>query len=567
MIALALAALMAAHPLTGLAANHAPAVPAHPLSGLTVNHAPAVPAQPLSSLTVNHAPAVPAHPLSGLTVNHGPAVVAHPLGNFTVNHYNGLRVLPGEIRNTAVVDYAELPTLQGEAGVDTDRSGDASPGERAAYAAATCGALARVQRLAVDGRPVPWRVDAASFDRVPGQGGLSTGRLTCALSAPATVSSTIVFSDGFLPDRIGWREITAIGEGVRLAPSGIAERSVSRELRSYPDDLLADPLDQRSATLRVAGAGAGATAERAPSLPALGIGGPIGEALGAVDRTFTGLIGGSSLTVPLGLLAVLLAVVLGAGHALIPGHGKTVMAAYLAGRRGRPRDAVVVGATVTATHTAGVLAVGLLISAFSTVAGESVLAWLGLASGLLIVLLGTRLLWTAIRTRHRPPGEAAHGHGHGHLTGSHEPGHATWVHGHGHGIGRGDGRGNGHGHLTAGHGHGHGHGAPGRAGLVGLGVAGGLVPSPSALIVLLGAAALGRTWFGVALVAAYGVGMAATLTATGLLLVKLAARLDRLALTRRGLAARVSGLAPVGTATMVVVLGTGLAVRSLAGAL
>jgi ABC-type nickel/cobalt efflux system permease component RcnA len=100
--------------------------------------------------------------------------------------------------------------------------------------------------------------------------------------------------------------------------------------------------------------------------------------------------------------------------------------------------------------------------------------------------------------------------------------------------------------------------------LVGLGVAGGLVPSPSALIVLLGAIALGRTWFGVALVTAYGLGMAATLTVTGLLLVKLVDRLERRAAKGRRLAARLSGLAPMGTAAMVIVLGTGLALRSVA---
>jgi ABC-type nickel/cobalt efflux system permease component RcnA len=100
---------------------------------------------------------------------------------------------------------------------------------------------------------------------------------------------------------------------------------------------------------------------------------------------------------------------------------------------------------------------------------------------------------------------------------------------------------------------------------VGLGVAGGLVPSPSALIVLLGAIALGRTWFGVALVLAYGVGMAGTLTATGLLLVKLAGRLSRVAARSRGVVARLSAFAPVGTAAVVMLLGLGLVLRSLIG--
>ncbi|MER5418553.1 hypothetical protein [Streptosporangium roseum] len=105
-----------------------------------------------------------------------------------------------------------------------------------------------------------------------------------------------------------------------------------------------------------------------------------------------------------------------------------------------------------------------------------------------------------------------------------------------------------------------------RRGLVGLGVAGGLVPSPSALVVLLGAIALGRTWFGIALVLAYGIGMAGTLTATGLLLVKLAGRLDGMAARGHGVAARLSSLAPIGTAAVVVALGLGLALRGLTGA-
>ncbi|MGW4471399.1 High-affinity nickel-transporter [Nonomuraea sp. NPDC004354] len=549
---------------------------------------------------------------------------AHPLGNFTVNHYDGLRVLPDRIENLAIVDRAELPTLQARPLVDTDGDGRVSAPERAAHAAAECAALATAQRLTVNGTARPWRVDTADLGYTPGQGGLPTSRLTCRLRADGE-PGTIGFANGFLTDRIGWREITAVAEGVRLARSTVPATSVSQELRRYPDDLLSSPLDQRTAALTVVrSAGAGPAA--APALPGvLPAGGPIGDALAALDRTFTGLVGATSLTVPLGILAVLLAAVLGAGHALIPGHGKTVMAAYLAGRRGRPRDAFVVGATVTVTHTAGVLAVGLLLTVFSGLAGESVLSWLGTAGGLLITAIGAglaRSAWRSFRTGTPPTPFHGHGHEHGHRHG-HE-------HGHRHGDGHGHGHGGGHGHEH-GHGHGHGHGdgdghghspqrtplpgdgtsprgtalldqtipakeaireegaigqegmtrledathpavreapvppSPGRRWLIGLGVAGGLVPSPSALVVLLGAIALGRTWFGVALVLAYGVGMAATLTATGLLLVTLAARLDRLARAGRALPARLSALAPGGTALLVVVLGLGLTVRSLGG--
>ncbi|MET8866190.1 sulfite exporter TauE/SafE family protein [Nonomuraea sp. NPDC004580] len=485
-------------------------------------------------------------------------VVAHPLGRFTVNHYNGLRVTPAHVRNLAVVDLAELPTVQAEPEVSAAGS---------AYAARRCAALAAAQRLQVAGRVVPWRVESAAFAYAPGEGGLRTSRLSCRLVAEVRASGAVTFTDGFEQDRLGWREITATGDGVRLTASSVPATSISQELRTYPDDLLTDPLDQRTATFTVshatdppppgsegnetaatppgshkadpgdalpggAGGGPGATL---PGGLGIEIGGPVGAALAALDRTFTALIGSDTLTVPLGLLAVGLAVVLGAGHALIPGHGKTIMAAYLAGRRGRPRDALVVGATVTATHTAGVLVVGLLLTVFTALAGETVLGWLGVASGALIALIGLRLLLT---TRHHP--EDHHEHTHPHTSG----------HGHGHG----------HGHTF---GRGHGHGGR-RGGLVGLGVAGGLVPSPSALIVLLGAIALGRTWFGVALVTAYGLGMAATLTVTGLLLVRLVDRLERRAAKGRRLAARLSGLAPMGTAAMVIVLGTGLALRSVA---
>ncbi|MET8003986.1 nickel/cobalt transporter [Nonomuraea glycinis] len=468
------------------------------------------------------------------------AAFVHPLGNFTVNHYNGLRVSADRVRNHAVVDLAELPTLQAAPDVDST------------YAARTCTALATAQSLKVDGRAVPWKVTRSAHAYAPGQGGLQISRLTCELVAETRVTGTVTFTDAFEQDRIGWREITATGDGVPLAHSSVPATSVSDELRRYPDDLLSDALDQRTATFATATPGGpddtGATAfggtdsgKSGVGISVIPVGGPLGDAFAALDRLFTGLVGADDLTVPLGLLALGLAVVLGAGHALIPGHGKTIMAAYLAGRRGRPRDAVTVGATVTATHTGTVLVVGLILSAFTTLAGESVLSWLGVASGLLIALIGLRLLLTT----HRPH---SHGHGHG------------YGHGHGHGHGDGDPHGNEH---RDGDGDPHGAGRGKRGfGLVGLGVAGGLVPSPSALIVLLGAIALGRTWFGVALVTAYGLGMAATLTVTGLLLVKLADRLEQRASAGRRLATRLSALAPLGTATMVVLLGAGLALRS-----
>jgi ABC-type nickel/cobalt efflux system permease component RcnA len=210
-----------------------------------------------------------------------------------------------------------------------------------------------------------------------------------------------------------------------------------------------------------------------------------------------------------------------------------VLAAYLAGRRGRPRDALVVGATVTLTHTGAVLVVGLLLSVSSALAGDRLLAYLGLASGLLIVTIGTTML---VRSRRRKP----HHHHH-------------------------------HGEDHHHHDHDHRHHHHGRLGLAGIGLAGGLVPSPSALVVLLGAIGLGRAGFGILLVLAYGLGMAGALTGAGLLLLAVQRRVSRAGWTAR-IAAR---LAPLGarfratgttaTAALVVLVGIGLTARALAG--
>jgi nickel/cobalt transporter (NicO) family protein len=366
---------------------------------------------------------------------------------------------------------------------------------------------------------------------------------------------------------------------VRILDSPLPSASVSDELRSYPNDLLSSPLDVRAATLRVT-PGDGGSASAAPAAGP----GPLDRITGHLTNLFTSLAGARNLTPVVGLLAVLLSLVLGASHAMLPGHGKTVMAAYLAGRRGSVRDAVLVGATVTATHTAGGLVLGLVVTVTSAVAGEGALRVLGVVSGLLVAVIGVGLLRTAWRARRRPmPADTelpalAHAHGHSHSHGhshghghSHDHGHS---HGHGHSHDHDPGQDGAYGHDQAhghhhehSHRHGHHHGPGhhhhhhyGRAGLVGLGVAGGPVPSPSALVVLLGAIALGRTWFGVLLVLGYGLGMAATLTAAGVLLIRLRHRLERLDIQRR--AARLNALLPLGTATLVLVVGLGMAARA-----
>ena len=480
---------------------------------------------------------------------------AHPLGNFTVNHYDGLRVEASRIVDTAVVDWAEIPTTQLAPDVDADGDSRTTPGERAGYAARRCAEVAGALHLTVDGAPSAFRSERSSFEFRPGVAGLQTARLSCRLVADARLESggTVVFRDGFEPDRVGWREITATAEGVHLEGSPVPSRSVSDQLRRYPDDLLASPLDVSEATLTVRpGAGRSTTGPGGITLAAPGL---AERTVGRVTDRFNELVGREELTVGVGLLAVALSVLLGASHALLPGHGKTVMAAYLAGRQGSARDAVVVGATVTVTHTAGVLVLGVGLSLSATLAGDAVLGWLGVVSGALVAVVGTGLLASALRGRHRAgPGHPAP-HSHGGRGHTHGPGGVDHHHG------PGDG-----------HDHHHHHGqAParrvGRRGLVGMGVAGGLVPSPSALVVLLAAVALGRTAFGVLLVLAYGLGMAGTLTIAGLVLVRVRDRLARRTGARwrpvAWVTSRWAGAVPFTTATLVIVVGLGLAVRSL----
>ncbi|WP_203711609.1 nickel/cobalt transporter [Asanoa siamensis] len=459
--------------------------------------------------------------LVGFVLLPAAPAAAHPLGNFSVNRYVGLTFHPDRVAAVVVADVAELPTLQ-----------DPAP---------TCAEAASALAVTVSGARLSWTVSSSALVLADGAGGLKTGRLDCRLSASAALPGAVTVSNEFRADRIGWRELTATGVGVRLVGSTVPSATVSDELRRYPDDLLSSPVDVRTAAFTAvldgsAVAAAGPVSGGGSGAAPLGLTGPLAGA----ERWLDSVVGGARLTPLVGLLAVLLALVLGAAHAALPGHGKTVMAAYLAGRAGRPRDAVAVGATVTLTHTGGVIALGLLLTTFAGVAGESVLGWLGVASGVLVAGIGVGALLSALRRRRAVGAGHSHGHRHSHGHGhSHGPGHA---HSHDH-------------HDGVVHRHSHG---PGKWGIAGIGVAGGLVPSPSALIVLLGAIALGRTAFGILLVFAYGLGMAATLTAAGLLLIRVR---DRFAGRLRGLL-RWQAAAPSATAALIVVVGLGLAGRA-----
>ncbi|MFF0385875.1 nickel transporter [Streptomyces sp. NPDC004286] len=569
-----------------------------------------------------------------------PAADAHPLGNFTVNRYDGLVAAPGELRVTHVEDLAEIPATQAKP--ELERLGTGR------WAELRCAEAARGSELTVDGRRVTLTVSTARAQLRPGQAGLDTLRLECAESAPLPKGATVSvgFHSAGVSSGPGWREITARGDRMTLSRSDVPRNSVSRELTTYPADLLSSPADTSAARLTLRPGGTALATERdAPGASVL----PRGA-----DRwtqALNDLVARRDLTLGFATLALLIAVALGAAHALAPGHGKTLMAAAAAARGGRARlrDVLPLAASVTVTHTLGVVALGLLVTAGSA-ATPSVVAWLGVASGALVLGAGANLVRRAWRVR---AGEVAHGHTHAHehvaesgagpteavavpvearalalVGGGHGDGahvhaahgasphvasphgaspHSGAVHGeaphgesshvpdhhhphshphdadHTHDHPHGDGHSPEHPHthphphkhpLVHTHGgHTHSHPtAPTLKGTILLGFAGGLVPSPSAVVVLVGAAALGQAWFGLLLVVAYGAGLALTLTAAGFAVVRLGAVAGRLLDRTPGrpahpLAALLRRTIPLASALAVLVLGAGLMLKGVASAL
>ncbi|MFE6159766.1 sulfite exporter TauE/SafE family protein [Streptomyces sp. NPDC056486] len=465
--------------------------------------------------------------LAGLAFALLPAAEAgaHPLGNFTVNRYDGLVASPGHLRVDHVEDLAEIPATQAMPRIK--RVGMKS------WAAKRCEDAARGSSLQVEGRAAELRVEQAGAVTRDGQAGLTTLRVECEFGAPLPRGSELAarFKAAGQPGP-GWREVTARGDRMTLSGTDVPKESVSKRLTSYPARLLDSPADQNSAALRITPGGPALSEER-PQAPASVL--PRGA-----DRwtqALTGLVARHDLTIGFAGLALATALLLGALHALAPGHGKTLMAASAAARgRASLRDVLPLAASVTVTHTLGVTALGLLVAGGSA-AAPSVIAWLGVVSGVLVTGAGALLLRRAWRRR-------KHAHHHHHPDHAHE-----------------------HAHAHAHHHHPHEAAPPTLRGALFLGFAGGLVPSPSAVVVLVGAAALGEAWFGLLLVLAYGVGLAVTLTAAGFLVVRVGSLAARRVRGPRWLHRATHRFLPLSSACVVVALGCGLVFKGAATAL
>jgi hypothetical protein len=257
------------------------------------------------------------------------AAQAHPLGNFTINRFARVEVAGHRLYVRYVLDLAEIPTYQArQEGLDAS-----------AYARRIAARL----HVTLAGRPAALAPVAHALAFPRGVGGLHTTRLEVILRGPRIAEAqALSVSDSNYADRIGWREIVV----------GAGARSTSDELRAYPKSLLQSPLDITQIRTEVA-----PTRAAVPELSR-------SSALQAPDRVadsgFTVLISRRHLSALVVLASLAVALFWGAAHALSPGHGKTIVTAYLIGRRGTPRDAALLGAVVTMTHTVGVFALGLV---------------------------------------------------------------------------------------------------------------------------------------------------------------------------------------------------------------
>jgi ABC-type nickel/cobalt efflux system permease component RcnA len=412
---------------------------------------------------------------------------AHPLGNFTINRFSRIEVAGPRLYVRYVLDLAEIPTFQ------------AGKIDGKLYARR----IARGAQLTVNGRRVRLNPVETALAHPAGAGGLKTTRFEVVLRGPAlTGRSEIEYRDTNYANRIGWKEVL-----VGTAPSR------SHELRAYPKDLLSSPLSVTSVrTSLVPGTVAG-------TVPHVAHGTGLRARDRVADSGFASLVGRDQLGLWVILASLGAALFWGMAHALSPGHGKTIVTAYLVGQRGTPRHAALLGLVVTATHTVGVFVLGavtLLLSQF--IVPEQLYPWLNFVSGVLVVLIGASVLRARLRNRRAQ----AHGHQHDH----------DHHHEHEHGLSR--------------------------RSLVAVGVSGGLLPCPSALVVLLAAISLHRVAFGMLLVVAFSIGLALTITGIGL-----AAVLARGTFRRLSFDGRLVSLLPTASALVIVAAGLVMTLHAL----
>jgi ABC-type nickel/cobalt efflux system permease component RcnA len=495
-------------------------------------------------------------------------LLAHPMGNFSISHYARFEPSSSGIQLTYALDLAEVPTFELLRDWKMERTSPAADLQRRALEQAREW-VANLQ-ISINGQPVAAAVRSADLVIADGAGGLPVLRVTARAELPPT-AGLVEYEDRNFPDRAGWKEIViATGRAAVSRPSHPAT-DLSKALSAYPEDpSLAPPQDLRArfdwtplaapapnappATVSPATAPAASPVAVEPvpqpappvqSQPQQSPAAPV-TAPGVVQKgdTLSELLRKGDLSFGMMLTALAVAFAFGAMHALSPGHGKTIVAAYLVGSRGTFKHAMLLGGMVTLTHTASVFLLGLGTLFLSRyVVPDKIIPVLSVVSGLMIVVVGASMFHRRLQAL---AGGHDHTHSHSHSSGfgghSHElePAHAlaagsaatvphpTYVHSHGGGPSHthGPGEDPGHRHDHEDHHPDHHHHGPGghthyvegevtMGSLMGLAVSGGLVPCPSALVLLLSAIAIGRVTLGLALLTSFSLGLSLVLIAIG----------------------------------------------------
>lgn len=522
---------------------------------------------------------------------------AHPMGNFSVNHYSKITLEESSIRVRYFIDLAEIPTYQELQQANISATAiDPNSAEVIDYIKTRGAALGHGLILDINGQSVQLRLISSAVIFPPGAGGLPTMKMGFVYQAgyssrPSTANRQRVhlrYADNNYPGHSGWKEIVASASAGSLLQSSVPAIDRSGELSNYPTDLLSSPPQDLEASFiaelalspapitnaetksrsqtRVDGSLPGIAVNRSVDSAKIGLApkhtpaesapvffAPVSPASRPESsmhikanqqktprNKFTELIQAQHLSAWFLLTAAFIAIGLGGLHALEPGHGKTIVAAYLVGSKGTARHAALLGLIVTMSHTAGVFALGAItLYASRYIVPEQLYPWLGALSGITIAGLGCYMLLR------RLTGTAAdHSHAPGQAS-SHLPFWKRSVVSGGDAVQQQDSR-------PAAQ-------AVSLTQLLTLGITGGIIPCPAALIVLLSAFALHRIGLGFFLIVAFSVGLAAVLIGFGMLMVYARRFMTRLEmdgpLTRRWL--------PIISASFITVLGLILTTQAL----
>ncbi len=470
-------------------------------------------------------------------------LAAHPMGNFSVNHYAGIQVAPKGVNIRYVLDLAEIPTFELLQQWKMQASSPKAELEQRAVAQAREWAGNLV--FTSGGHPLKPRFESGELVVADGAGGLPVMRISARLRLAPTAGK-LEYEDRNYPGRAGWKEIViSAGEGATVDNPSQGSQDRSAGLTAYPQDpTLAPPQDLKASLDWSPGAPAtppvARTKPESKAVPA-----PLGNPTVPAPATISAAPPPTAATAPeapsmgtvmrgdflsrtlrqgnigwgLGFLCVAVAFGLGALHAFEPGHGKTMVAAYLVGSRGTVKQALFLGGMVTFTHTISVFILGfatLFLSHY--IMPDKISKFLGVLSGLSIIWIGALLLYRRARKLTHAGDVHSHDHGHSHRHGDHEHHHHDHGHTHDHSHEHGHTHSHGaHSHTHDGHTHSHlPEGDVTLGSLMALGASGGLVPCPSALVLLLSAISIGRIGLGLLLLLGFSLGLAIVLMATGL---------------------------------------------------